>query len=164
MAVGSSVADRRHDRNLPSRLRHHALVGPSRSPWRPRSDRRGDSDARLDAPGTPRRAPARSSEISNETARASGPQASAIASTSAAADDALVGAPAVGPLVVLLDEAAPGDRARAPTSSTSSSSPNRLVRPHPKQSSWWTSGHRLYFSRNALIRTSYCWASREYTP
>ena len=25
-------------------------------------------------------------------------------------------------------------------------------------------GDAVYFSRNALIRTSYCWASREYTP
>jgi len=78
-----------------------------------------------------------------------------------------VGAAAVGSLMVLLDEATAGDRARGDFLDLQQQSekigttapeaqvvvPQRYL-PRPPG----------YFRRNALIRTSYCWASREYTP
>jgi hypothetical protein len=100
-----------------------------------------------------------------------------------------MGAAAVGSLMVLLDEAAAGDRARgdfldlqqqsekvgaaAPEAELvvqqrhtgvlrGASGPAVLSCRAASRRPWRFAG--AHFSRNALMRTSYCWASREYTP
>jgi hypothetical protein len=70
-------------------------------------------------------------------------------------DDALVGEPGLGALVVLLDEAPAADLIGA----------GRLeLYLQPEQVQPATAETEVvvlgYFRRNALIRTSYCWASR----
>ncbi len=77
-----------------------------------------------------------------------------------------MGAAAVRPLMVLLDEAAAGDRARGDfldlqqqSEKVGATAPKAQLVVAQRQAR--ASG---YFRRNALIRTSYCWASREYTP
>ena len=73
--------------------------------------------------------------------------------------DAVVGETGVRPLMVLLDEAAPGDLARAGPLELGQQ-PEEIQPPAAEAEIVVLD----YFSRNALIRTSYCWASRAYTP
>jgi hypothetical protein len=78
-----------------------------------------------------------------------------------------VGAAAVCPLAVLLDEAATGDRARGDFLDLQQQ-PEEIGPTTPEALLVVNQRHAParpgYFSRNALMRTSYCWASREYTP
>ena len=140
---------------------------PSRPRWR---WRRTVAAARPSRARRSRNAPTgarRLSATSNATARASQAAGQRHRLGQRGRDDAVVGEAAFGPLMVLLDEAAPGDRAGRRPRSTSSSSPNRFVPPAPEAQLVVDERHArapAYFRRNALIRTSYCWASREYTP
>jgi len=77
-----------------------------------------------------------------------------------------VGAAAVGSLMVLLDEAAAGDRARSDFLDLQQQS-EKIGTTAPEAQFVVQQRHarpESYFRRNALMRTSYCWASREYTP
>ena len=73
-------------------------------------------------------------------------------------DDAVVGEADVGPLVVLLDEAPAADLIGAEPLELCLQA--KQVQPPAAETELVVD----YFRRNALIRTSYCWASRAYTP
>ncbi len=67
--------------------------------------------------------------------------------------------PGLQTLVVLLDEAAPGDRAQPRPLELCLQA--EQIQPPAAEAQLVVLG---YFRRNALIRTSYCCASRAYTP
>jgi hypothetical protein len=73
-------------------------------------------------------------------------------------DDPLVGNPRLRPLVVLLDEAPAADLIGAEPLELGLQA--KQVQPPAAETELVVD----YFRRNALIRTSYCWASRAYTP